>query len=636
MKRVLAILALLLPGIFLAQTPKSTRVPFFEVDRSTLPPAVQNVPLERLSSGALMLLDRGGNLVRPPNVSPERRAAAIRAQAEVPLDPRVGPNVRLNDDPSSLPADMRAQAEPHIARSPVNPNFLVATFQEGRFTTGGAVDCGYSISQDGGQTWTRSLIQNLTQTSGGPYFRATDPVAGVDLNGNVYLNTEAATDANFNGGVILVSRSTNGGASFGSPSIVYQPPNTNVFPDKPWMAINTFPGTATAGRILVTFTLFANVNNAGGTIQRAYSDNQGATWSSVASANTNVTRAQGSQPVFLPNGNVVLVYWNSGTSGSPGERLEALISTNGGRTYGTPKLITSIVEFNEPSIRTGSILPSAAADRTAGNVFVAYQAMLNGNPRICFTKSTDGGNNWSVPVAISDNPAGLGVFNPALNVSPDGQIVSVVYYDHRDNPGSQNLVNLYLAQSTNGGTTWQPGIRLSSVTTDATLAPQTSAGYMLGDYQGVAEVTNANTPAVPVWVDTRTGSPDPFTTRVWPFSSPPTTPTPTPTATPTPTPSATPTPTPGTSVATPVFAPNSSTFRRKVNVQITCATAGATIRYTTDGSDPTATSTMYQATLKIKRTTTIKARAFAPGMADSAVASAVFQKVNGHSEAMLK
>ncbi len=99
------------------------------------------------------------------------------------------------DDPSQLPPMMRAQAEPHIFRSPVDPEFLAAVFQEGRFAIdGGAVDCGYSVTHDGGLTWTRALIPNLTMITGGPYFRATDPVAGIDLNGTIFLNTEGATN----------------------------------------------------------------------------------------------------------------------------------------------------------------------------------------------------------------------------------------------------------------------------------------------------------------------------------------------------------------------------------------------------------------------------------------------------------
>lgn len=36
---------------------------------------------------------------------------------------------------------------------------------------------------------------------------------------------------------------------------------------------------------------------------------------------------------------------------------------------------------------------------------------------------------------------------------------------------------------------------------------------MLGDYLGVAQTTRPTVPAVPIWVDTRTGNPDPFITR---------------------------------------------------------------------------------------------------------------------------
>ena len=487
-----------------------------QVDRAKLPPNLRNLPLHRLSSGALMLLNRDNNLVLPPRSITTAKGGATAeeaASAPVALDLRIGPNIRLGNDPSALPFNMRAQAEPHIARAPTNEDFLVGVFQEGRFANGGgAVDCGYSVSHDGGLTWTRALIPHLTMTSGGPYFRATDPVVAFDLNNNVYLETLTATDSQFVNGAVVLSKSTDGGASFASPVVAYRPGSNSVFPDKEWMAINTFAGTATAGRLLVTFSLFSNINSDGAPINRVYSDNGGATWSSSAAISTETT-LQGSQPLYLPNGNCVVVYWNFGTTQQPGERLEAVISTDGGNTFGSPKLITSAVEYNEPSIRTGSFLPSAAADRTTQNVYVVYQTLLAGNPRIAFTKSTNGGASWSAPIAISDNPAGLGVFNPTINVSSDGRTVTAAFYDHRDNPGSSVLVDVYLAQSFNGGATWQPNIRLTSVSTDASLAPLTAAGYMLGDYLGVAQTTRPTVPAVPIWVDTRTGNPDPFITR---------------------------------------------------------------------------------------------------------------------------
>src|SRR5437660_1397357 len=36
---------------------------------------------------------------------------------------------------------------------------------------------------------------------------------------------------------------------------------------------------------------------------------------------------------------------------------------------------------------------------------------------------------------------------------------------------------------------------------------------MLGDYLGIAQTTRPTVPVVPIWVDTRTGDPDPFITR---------------------------------------------------------------------------------------------------------------------------
>jgi len=508
----LALLFLLVASIGIAQQSQPVMP---AVDRAKLPPNLRNLPLHRLSSGALMLLNRDNNLVLPPRSITTAKGETTgeeAASAPVALDLRIGPNIRLGNDPSALPSNMRAQAEPHIARATSNEDLLVGVFQEGRFaTSGGAVDCGYSVSYDGGLTWTRALIPQLTMTSGGPYFRATDPVVAFDLNNNVYLETLVATDAQFINGAVVLSKSTDGVATFASPMVAYRPGN-NVFPDKEWMAINTFGGTATAGRLLVTFTLFSNINSDGAPIMRVYSDNGGATWSSAAAISTETT-LQGSQPMYLPNGNCVVVYWNFGTNQQPGERLEAVISTDGGQSLGRPNFITFATEYKEPSIRTGSFLPSAAADRTTQNIYVVYQTLLGGNPRIAFTKSTDGGTNWSAPVAISDNPAGLGVFNPAINVSSDGKTVTAAFYDHRDNPGSNVLVDLYLAQSFDGGANWQPNIRLTSISTDASLAPFTSAGYMLGDYLGVAQTTRPTVPAVPIWVDTRTGNPDPFITR---------------------------------------------------------------------------------------------------------------------------
>ncbi|HHV74959.1 MAG TPA: glycoside hydrolase [Thermoanaerobacterium sp.] len=77
-------------------------------------------------------------------------------------------------------------------------------------------------------------------------------------------------------------------------------------------------------------------------------------------------------------------------------------------------------------------------------------------------------------------------------------------------------------------------------------------------------------------------------------------------------------------VATPVFSPAGGTYTSAQNVTITCATKGATIYYTTDGTNPTVNSPIYSGPINISTTTTIKAIAIAPGMTNSEIASATY------------
>ncbi len=74
-------------------------------------------------------------------------------------------------------------------------------------------------------------------------------------------------------------------------------------------------------------------------------------------------------------------------------------------------------------------------------------------------------------------------------------------------------------------------------------------------------------------------------------------------------------------VAAPTASVAAGTYDQAQSVELACATEGATIRYTTDGTQPTEKSAKYDGAIEVASTTTIKARAFCDGMAASDVAA---------------
>ena len=83
-------------------------------------------------------------------------------------------------------------------------------------------------------------------------------------------------------------------------------------------------------------------------------------------------------------------------------------------------------------------------------------------------------------------------------------------------------------------------------------------------------------------------------------------------------------------VATPSFSPGAGTYTTAQNVTVTTATSGASIRYTVDGSTPSATAgTVYSGPVSIASSTTLKAVAYENGFTDSSVASALYTIASG-------
>ena len=77
-------------------------------------------------------------------------------------------------------------------------------------------------------------------------------------------------------------------------------------------------------------------------------------------------------------------------------------------------------------------------------------------------------------------------------------------------------------------------------------------------------------------------------------------------------------------VATPTFNLEGGTYYPAQNIILSCDTYGAIIRYTTDNSEPSSSSTIYSSPINVSSMTTIKAKAFKDGWTSSSTATATY------------
>lgn len=299
---------------------------------------------------------------------------AVTTHAQVSL-------TKISSDPFTVgPGQHATEVEPHVLS---NGTTLVAGFQTGRISPGGATAIGFSTSTDGGVTWTNGFLPGLTTGfGGGPYNAASDAAVAFDAKHGVWmiatipiLNTTTTTPG------VAVNRSTDGGLTWGNAALIGPMVTAS---DKEWVVCDNTSSSAFYGNCYMEWD---NPNN-GDQILMSTSADGGLTWSAATVVGTGGT-GLGGQPLVQPNGTVVVPIETSGES--------AFTSTNGGASWSALVTISNVQAHTEAGGLRSRPLPSAAQDG-AGKIWTVWQdcrfRSKCASNDLVYSTSTDG-VHWS-------------------------------------------------------------------------------------------------------------------------------------------------------------------------------------------------------------------------------------------------
>lgn len=399
------------------------------------------------------------------------RVAQPRAAAGlVPQVGGYGVDLLVND-PTLDHRDNTTQSEPTLA---VHGATICVGYND---TNRGNVPnplSGFSRSLNGGTSW---IDQGYTGSR-----RFSDPVLAVHrASGRFYYASLSVQNA---APAIGVATSTDDCKTF--PTLVNASPSAVIadLEDKPWIAVDNSGGTYD-GNVYTCWTRFVNEIVGGpqsAEIHFTRSTDGGTTFADeqVLSPLTDDSPF-GCNLDVGPHGEVYLA-WSAGTAGNP---LRFRRSFDGGLTWDPavtvnslpirPPGIDRIVTCEAGTSRTtlnGDIrtlvVARMAVDNTggayAGNIYMVWGTDPLGdtdNSDIFINRSTDGGQTWSPEVQLAGGTP-TDQFFPAVAVGGTGT-VAVAWYDRRNDPLNNYMIDVYSALSRDGGVTFGPLLRITDV-----------------------------------------------------------------------------------------------------------------------------------------------------------------------------
>jgi len=392
-----------------------------------------------------------------------------------------------------------AANEPSIAVSLTNPDSIAIGWRQFDTITSNFRQAGWSYTTDGGATWTfpGSLEPGI--------FRS-DPVLGSDSSGNFYYQSLTA-DATFTILLVDLFQSTDGGATW--------PVKTASFGgDKNWLAIDK-SGAASDGHIYGIWQRFFSCCNPN-VLTR--STNGGASFETPVAVDlspTFGTLAVGPDGVLYMGGIDGTVGQDLDTfvvSRSTDAANPALTPTSTGVVVDMGgSMIVGDVPNPGGLLGQADVAVDLSSGPSRGNVYLlaSVSDFVTDPLDVHFVRSVDGGATWSPPVRVNDDASfdnwqWLG----AIDVAPDGRI-DVIWNDTRAD-SSGTISQLFYSYSMDTGLTWAKNVAVSP-TFDSTVGyPQQNK---MGDYIDlVSDATGAGV----AYTATFNGEQDVYFVRLFP------------------------------------------------------------------------------------------------------------------------
>ena len=391
-----------------------------------------------------------------------------------------------------------AEVEPSLARNPANSNHMVAVWQQDRWSNGSSQGITGAVTFDGGKTWANTLAASSrcsggSDANGGNYDRATDPWTSIARDGSAFqmaLGTSGTAFTNSAISAMLVSRSTDGGRTWGAARTLVRDASAIVFHDKNMLTVD--PGNAA-----LVYAIWGRLQDNGhGPAWFTRSINNGITWELARAAYDPgaLNQTFGNQLVVLPNGNLVNVFLDIIRVATPaseiGQHLRVVRSSDQGVSWSAP---TTIAEYlgvgtvdpvTRDKVRDGAGVPSMATGAD-GALHVVWQDARFGRgtyDSVAYSQSRDAGLTWSAPVAVNAR-LDIAAFTPSVHVRDDGSI-GVTYYDFRvDSVDRTTLPTVYRLATSKDGVSWrESGVEDAFELRQAPIA----GGFFLGDYQALS------------------------------------------------------------------------------------------------------------------------------------------------------